>query len=176
MKKSLKYVQLNIRLTMPSGSECFGTEAEDGSGDPIRQPLATPERKDVVIEILQKLAAALVDSKTSITVKTDEDGYRIVRDETFPLSPPPAVPVLPPAMSPPKLEAASGHKGRIALIDLNKATKTKLRELPRIGPATAAKIIEHRPYKTVDDLVVKIDIINEELVNRIRPLVKISTE
>jgi DNA uptake protein ComE-like DNA-binding protein len=172
MKKSLKYVQLNVRLTMPSGSECFGTEAEDGSDEPIRQPLATPERKDVVIQVLQKLAAALIDGKTSITVETNEDGYRIVRDETFPLSPPPAVSVV----APPKPAPAGGNEGTTTLIDLNKATKTKLCKLPGIGPATAARIIEHRPYKTVDELVVKIDIMDAESVNRIRSLVTVTSE
>lgn len=39
-----------------------------------------------------------------------------------------------------------------ALIDINTASKKDLEALKGVGSATAAKIIAHRPYKTVDDL------------------------
>src|ERR1700759_5188505 len=44
--------------------------------------------------------------------------------------------------------AASGT----ALVDLNAASEKDLDALPGIGPASAKKIIDHRPYVTVDDL------------------------
>jgi competence protein ComEA len=39
-----------------------------------------------------------------------------------------------------------------ALIDLNTASEKELESIKGVGPATAKKIIEGRPYKSVDDL------------------------
>jgi DNA uptake protein ComE-like DNA-binding protein len=41
---------------------------------------------------------------------------------------------------------------KVEKIDLNKATSAQLETLPGIGSATAKKIIDGRPYKSVDDL------------------------
>jgi competence protein ComEA len=38
-------------------------------------------------------------------------------------------------------------------VNLNTATADELRQLPGIGPALAAAIIEARPFVTVDDLL-----------------------
>jgi competence protein ComEA len=43
-------------------------------------------------------------------------------------------------------------KDKPTALDLNKATSAQLQEIPGIGEATAKKIIDGRPYKTVDDL------------------------
>lgn len=37
-------------------------------------------------------------------------------------------------------------------IDLNSASEKELEALPGVGPATAKKIVAHRPYKSVDEL------------------------
>ena len=37
-------------------------------------------------------------------------------------------------------------------LDLNKATSAELERLPGIGPALSKKIVEKRPYRSVDDL------------------------
>ena len=52
-------------------------------------------------------------------------------------------------LNPSMAYAAEGKKG---LVDLNKASEKELKDLKGIGPATAKKIIEGRPYKSVDDL------------------------
>jgi competence protein ComEA len=39
-----------------------------------------------------------------------------------------------------------------ALVDLNNASERELESIKGVGPATAKKIIEGRPYKSVDDL------------------------
>lgn len=38
-------------------------------------------------------------------------------------------------------------------VDVNHATEEELEELPGVGPTYAKKIINGRPYKTVDDLI-----------------------
>lgn len=143
MSKSLKFVQLTVRLEKPFGSQFFGTEDADGAGNRIQQPLVTLQTKDVLIEVLSKLVAALVAGENSIKVETDAGGNRIVRDET--------------------------------LINLNTASKKQLCELEGVGPATADKIIDHRPYKSVDEIATKIDSISPNLVKRIRSLVTITS-
>ncbi|MDI6901392.1 MAG: ComEA family DNA-binding protein [Anaerosomatales bacterium] len=51
---------------------------------------------------------------------------------------------------------ASTASGGAALVDINTADAATLEQLPGIGPATAAKIVDDRekngPFKTVDDL------------------------
>ena len=49
-----------------------------------------------------------------------------------------------------KAAAPTGEK-----LDINSATKDQLNALPGIGDAYAQKIIDHRPYRTKRDLVLK---------------------
>jgi competence protein ComEA len=37
-------------------------------------------------------------------------------------------------------------------VDLNSASEKDLDSLPGVGPVTAKKIIEHRPYQSVNDV------------------------
>jgi competence protein ComEA len=39
------------------------------------------------------------------------------------------------------------------LVDLNPASAAELESLPEIGPALARRIIEGRPYRSVEDLL-----------------------
>jgi len=41
------------------------------------------------------------------------------------------------------------------LVNINEATQKELEELPGIGPVYASKIIEHRPYSTIEEMVSK---------------------
>lgn len=41
------------------------------------------------------------------------------------------------------------------LIDINSASEAQLDTLPRVGPVTAKKIIDNRPYKAIEELVSK---------------------
>jgi competence protein ComEA len=48
--------------------------------------------------------------------------------------------------------SAGYAQGKKALIDLNSASEKELEAIKGVGPATAKKIIDGRPYKSVDDL------------------------
>ncbi|MEP6715916.1 MAG: helix-hairpin-helix domain-containing protein [Terriglobia bacterium] len=49
-----------------------------------------------------------------------------------------------------KREQAATHTS--GPVNLNTASEKELDALPQVGPATAKKIVGHRPYKSVDDL------------------------
>jgi len=59
------------------------------------------------------------------------------------------------------------------LIDLNTASQKDLESLKGIGPATAKKIIDGRPYKTVEEL--KKAGVSEKTIESLKPLVKVGT-
>jgi competence protein ComEA len=60
------------------------------------------------------------------------------------------------------------------LIDLNSATAKELDSLPGIGPVLAERIVEGRPYETVEDLR-QVPGIGKATMDRLRPLVRVST-
>ncbi|HEX5647734.1 MAG TPA: helix-hairpin-helix domain-containing protein [Nitrospira sp.] len=50
------------------------------------------------------------------------------------------------------VKAGGASSGDAKLIDINSATLTDLKSLPGVGAAYARKIVEGRPYASVDDL------------------------
>lgn len=50
------------------------------------------------------------------------------------------------------VKAGGASSGDTKLIDINSATLTDLKSLPGIGTAHAKKIVEGRPYSSVDEL------------------------
>ena len=57
-----------------------------------------------------------------------------------------------------------------ALIDLNLASAEELEEIPGVGPATAKRIIETRPFSSIDDLL-HVKGIGEAKLEKMRPFV-----
>jgi hypothetical protein len=59
------------------------------------------------------------------------------------------------------------------LVDINTATAEELDTLPYVGESTAASIMTHRPYKTIDELD-KVPGISKWKIDEIRPYVMVS--
>lgn len=49
----------------------------------------------------------------------------------------------------------SGSSSQNGLVSINSASQSELDQLPGVGPVTAAKIIDNRPYMSLDELVTK---------------------
>lgn len=65
------------------------------------------------------------------------------------------------------------YGGQKALIDLNSASEKELESLKGVGPATAKKIIDGRPYKSVDEL--SRAGVPAKTIESLKPLVTVST-
>jgi DNA uptake protein ComE-like DNA-binding protein len=85
------------------------------------------------------------------TVTVDSDGQRwgVASARQPPRGPPVGGDPIGRAKQPPG--DRSKTPGR--LIDINSAPQAELESLPGIGPTLARRIIEGRPYRTVDDLL-----------------------
>lgn len=68
-------------------------------------------------------------------------------------------------------KAADTAKEAVKLVDINSATQAELEAIKGIGPATAKKIIEGRPYKSLKDLT-KAGV-SEKALEAMKPFVKV---
>lgn len=52
-------------------------------------------------------------------------------------------------------DGQAGQVGGVGVVDINKATMDQLDKLPGVGPVTSQKIIENRPYSSIEELYTK---------------------
>lgn len=71
-----------------------------------------------------------------------------------------------------KPPAASEHPLSSNPIDINSATLADLQSLPGVGAVTAQKIVEGRPYTSIDDLKTR-NIVKGKTYDKIRNLVSV---
>jgi len=81
------------------------------------------------------------------------------------------------AVEPPPADTISRNgKAPWGRLDLNRATEEELKDLPRIGPELARRIVSYRrengPFRSVDDLL-KVKGIGPKTLKQIRPFVEV---
>lgn len=73
------------------------------------------------------------------------------------------------------LKESSGKHAEPGQVELNTATTRDLQSISGIGPVLAARIMEGRPYKSVDDLR-RVTGIGDKLLEKIRPYLRVEAK
>ncbi|GIW88324.1 MAG: hypothetical protein KatS3mg108_2648 [Isosphaeraceae bacterium] len=107
------------------------------------------------------------------------DRFAVLRNRVVVHPPDPAIPDDPPTATPPQSTQRIAQRPTVPAtqtrrIDLNTATQDELESLPSIGPAKARAIIEHRPFRSIED-VMRVPGIKQGTFDRIRAHITIGS-
>ena len=69
-------------------------------------------------------------------------------------------------------DESSGVAEGSLVVNINTASLEELESLPQIGPARAQLIVQHRPYKSADDLK-RIKSIPDAIIDDLKPLISV---
>lgn len=127
-------------------------------GHPHAQTVALLERRDVPL--------LRTDQDGTITIASDGEKWEVVGHRGHVRGPSAK------GTDDRRIKRAGRNGAHLAhAINVNTATQEELESLPGIGPALARRIVEGRPYRSVDDLR-RIKGIGEKKWEEIRPLVR----
>ncbi len=131
-------------------------------GHPHPQTLALLERRGIPL--------LRTDPDGTIEIASDGERWQVASPRQAPRGPPVAgrVPHAPSKES--RAKPARESTGRA--VNVNTATQDELEALPGIGPVIARRIIEGRPYRSVDELD-RVNGIGEKRLDEIRSLVTV---
>jgi DNA uptake protein ComE-like DNA-binding protein len=118
------------------------------------------------VAVLARLGIPLLrtDRDGTVSIESDGERWRVVSHRVATRGPPAG-----------KVRARSKHgadSGPLGRINVNRATAAELEALPGIGPVIARRIVEGRPYRSVDDLD-RVKGIGPKRLDEIRPLVTV---
>jgi beta-lactamase superfamily II metal-dependent hydrolase len=130
---------------------------DNGYGHPGSETLALLARSGIPL--------LRTDRDGTVAVESDGKGWRIVGQPVAARAPPARD-----ARAKPRRDAEVLPAGR--RINVNTATQAELEALPGVGPVLARRIIEARPYRSVDDLG-RVKGIARKRLEEIRPLVTV---
>jgi beta-lactamase superfamily II metal-dependent hydrolase len=118
------------------------------------------------IASLARLGISLrrTDRDGTVTIQSDGQRWWVVRDQLTARGPPAE-------QARPRSKRDSGVK-RAGRINVNTASEAELESLPRIGPVIARRIIEGRPYRSIDDLD-RVKGIGQKRLEEIRPFLAV---
>jgi competence ComEA-like helix-hairpin-helix protein len=103
------------------------------------------------------------DQDGTITIESDSERWRVVGQVIAARGPPEKARARP--------DGSEKLKSAARLININTATAAELETLPGIGPVIARRIIEGRPYRSVEELE-RVKGIGKKRLEEIRPLIR----
>ena len=131
-------------------------------GHPHPQTLALLERRGIPL--------LRTDLDGTIEIASDGERWQVVSPRHAPRGPP--VTGKEARSSARQSKANRGRESPGRVVNVNTATQAELESLPGVGPVIARRIIEGRPYRSVDELN-RVKGIGKKRLEEIRPVVTV---